>query len=288
MKKCSYCGKEYPDDVERCVTDNELLLGGESSSSSGACESAASVSPSSSISESATLPPISVWTDRRLRIFEVVLVCLIAFGGSIVASAYSLFNVSHGGSGRSMLAWVVQTLREGSALGLLWYVLLRRGKSFSDLGLTWARKDVGWSIILYLAGSLASYMVYNAIYFSGLTVTSHKLATAHIGQVLFGGGIFSATILIQFLNPFFEELIVRAYVMTEIKQLTSSLIMAVIVSTVLQTSYHFYQGAPAAFSDGALFLIFSIYYAKTNRIVPIILAHLYCDAGGTLWYMFRQ
>src|SRR5205823_12784216 len=29
MKKCTWCGKEYPDTVERCLTDAEPLIGGE-------------------------------------------------------------------------------------------------------------------------------------------------------------------------------------------------------------------------------------------------------------------
>jgi membrane protease YdiL (CAAX protease family) len=283
MKKCPYCGKEYPDDVERCLTDNELLLGGESEM----------IPASEKIAEvtQVSIPPPApkvIWTDRNIRIFEVILVCTIAFGGSILGSAYYLYDNNYSGSGRIMFAWIVQTLREGSALGLLWYVLMRHGKSFSDLGLTWMRKDIAWSIILQVAGWLAFYGVYDAIYYSGLTTTSHQTASARVGSILFGGGVFFVTILIQFLNPFFEELIVRAYVMTEVKSLTNSATKAIIVSTVLQTSYHFYQSAPVAFAHGATFLIFSIYYAKTNRIAPIILAHLYSDVGSTLLYMFRH
>jgi membrane protease YdiL (CAAX protease family) len=117
---------------------------------------------------------------------------------------------------------------------------------------------------------------------------SHKIASASVGHILFGGGVFFTTILFQFLNPIFEELIVRAYLMTEIKALTGSASKAILASTLLQMSYHFYQGAPVAFAHGATFLLWSIYYAKTNRIAPIILAHLYSDVSGTLWYMFRH
>jgi len=76
--------------------------------------------------------------------------------------------------------------------------------------------------------------------------------------------------------------------MTEVKHLTNSITKAVIISTLLQTSYHFYQGVPAALSDGVMFLIFSVYYAKTNRITPLILAHLYMDVGATLHYWFNH
>ncbi len=105
-----------------------------------------------------------------------------------------------------------------------------------------------------------------------------------MGGILFGGGISIATLLFVCLNPFFEELIVRAYVITEVKQLTGSAAKAVLLSTALQTSYHLYPGAPMAFSIGAAFLVVSIYYSKTGRITPVILAHLYFDLGTTLWF----
>jgi membrane protease YdiL (CAAX protease family) len=287
MKKCPYCGKEYPDDVERCLTDNEFLLGGES----GKIPKREEITEVTLVAIPAPEPKV-IWTDRNIRIFEVILICTIAFSGSILTSTYSfLGNSSGSSSGNSNWAtwdWTIRTLREASALGLLWYVLMRHGKSFRDLGLMWTRKDFGWAIILCVVGSLAFRAVYDTIYFAGLTTVSHKASVAYVGNVLFGGGIFFTTILFQFLNPFFEELIVRAYVMTEVKQLTNNATKAIIISTLLQTSYHFYQGGSVAIGHMATFLIFSIFYAKTNRITPIILAHLYYDVSGTLWYMFRH
>ena len=73
--------------------------------------------------------------------------------------------------------------------------------------------------------------------------------------------------------------------MTEIKSLTRSISLAVFFSVLLQTSYHFYQGVPAALSHTGLFLLFSLYYAKTGRIGAPILAHFFIDATATLYYM---
>lgn len=94
-----------------------------------------------------------------------------------------------------------------------------------------------------------------------------------------------STFLVLCINPFFEELIVRAYLMTEVKRLTNRGMAAILVSTVVQTSYHFYQGGAAAIAHGATFLAFSFYYAKTNRIWPVILAHLYSDVGGGMFWL---
>ena len=287
MKKCPYCGKEYSDDVTRCLVDNELLSGQESQPPTDQSEIADPVPPSLAV---ASLPT-AIWTERQLCIIEIVLVCTIAFGGSILVSGHFLFfgysgQSSFGGSG--LFGWLYRSLFEASALGLLWYVLLRHGKNFSSLGLSWKWKDIGWSIVLLVGGAIAFYAVYAAIHFSGLPAVSQKTSSIRVADGLFGGGISVVTIVFLCLNPFFEELIVRAYLMTEIKKLTNSTAKAIIASMALQTSYHFYQGVPLALADGALFLIYSIYYAKTNRIAPIILAHLYCDVGSTFWYLLRQ
>jgi membrane protease YdiL (CAAX protease family) len=287
MKKCPYCGGEYADDVERCLIDNELLSGGEAPPlGSGATITA--TTPPLPISENTTmiLSLARGMTDRQLRFIEMVLVCAIAFGTSILASSHSLFYGSAGrGSSGSYYTWIYTSAHEIFALVLLWYVLLRRGKTIRDLGLNWRLGDVWHSLVLYIGGSFVFYGVYDVIFWSGLTSTDSHSAADHVGHILFAGGISIVTIVFQFINPFFEELIVRAYVMTEIRQLTNSVAKAVIISTLLQTSYHFYQGVPAAFAHGAAFLIFSIYYAKTGRIAPIILAHLYSDVWGTLSYM---
>ena len=287
MKRCPYCGKEYPDEVARCLIDNELLSGEEPQALTGVEE----------ITDPVESPPLTVapllattWTERQICIFEILLVCTIAFGSSILASGHFLLfgNSDHSGSGSAgTFGWLYRCVFEASALALLWYVLMRRRKTFSSLGLPWEWKDIGRSIVLMVVGCVAYYTVYAGFSYTGLAAVAHKTSSDQVAGRLFGSGVSLVTFLFLFLNPFFEELIVRAYLITEIKLLSNSTVKAIIVSTVLQTSYHFYQGIPLALSYSVTFLIYSIYYAKTNRIAPIILAHLYCDVGSTLLYLFR-
>jgi membrane protease YdiL (CAAX protease family) len=238
-------------------------------------------------SSGATSCPFGRWSDTQMRIFEVVLVCVVAFGGSLLASTLSGINSSSSRSTVPSANWVNSILHDGSSLGLLWYVLQRRSKTFSDLGLSWRSMDLGVSILIFLVALIASRAVYEIISVTGLTPVSRATSISRVTHHLFGGGITFAAVLVQFLNPFYEELIVRAYLMTEVKALTNSASKPIILSTLIQMSYHFYQGAPLAFSSGALFLVFSIYYSKTNRITPIILAHMYYDIGATLVYALR-
>lgn len=87
------------------------------------------------------------------------------------------------------------------------------------------------------------------------------------------------------LNPFFEELVVRAYLMTEVKDLSGSWILSAALSVAIQTSYHLYYGWEGALALSFQFLALSIYYARTRRITPIIIAHGFFDIYGLvrLW-----
>jgi membrane protease YdiL (CAAX protease family) len=280
MKTCCYCGKEYPDSELSCLIDGQALIGGEIPA-----PFAGSNQPAPAIAIPVVVEPLP---ERRLLIIEVILVCVLAFGGSILASFSLLFEANYGGSSRGILYWANGALHEGGLLALVWYLLLRRSRSWADLGLVWAKSDAGWAVLLALGGSLAYSGVYYAIRLSGLLESATVNSTDQVGRYLFKGGISGMTILFQFVNPFFEELIVRAYLMTQVRLLTNSASKAILLSTLLQTSYHFYQGVPMALSHGATFLLFSLYYSKTNRITPIILAHLFFDVSGTLIYAMRH
>ena len=95
---------------------------------------------------------------------------------------------------------------------------------------------------------------------------------------MLGLGISALSIAFVLINPFFEELIVRAYPMSEIMDLGGSRALAVLVSVALQVSYHLYQGAARSIAVAAIFTVFSIYFARTRRIVPVVIAHFCIDA----------
>ena len=84
-------------------------------------------------------------------------------------------------------------------------------------------------------------------------------------------------VLFLIINPFFEELTARAYVISEVQFFTSSRGLAVLFSVLLQSSYHLYQGLGPALLTIPLFAVFSLYYVKTKRILPVILAHMFFD-----------
>ena len=93
-----------------------------------------------------------------------------------------------------------------------------------------------------------------------------------------GIGISGLSIALVCLNPFFEEFIVRGYLMSEIFDLGGSSVLAVLISISVQMSYHLYQGLANAVVLTAVFAVYSIYFWKTRRIAPVVLAHFCMDA----------
>ena len=122
--------------------------------------------------------------------------------------------------------------------------------------------------------TISPVLVFQAAYRSS---AGHYLHAKSLESML-GFGISLLSIAFVLLNPFFEELIVRAYTMSEVMDLGGSRLLAILISVSLQMSYHFYQGVLRSIAIAATFTVFSIYFAKTRRIAPIILAHFCFDA----------
>ena len=221
--------------------------------------------------------------DKRLRWFELSLVLLISFGQFFASSLYLFTNGRSSPSYLQNSNWTVGFFHELTSLFLLGYVLSRRKVRFRDLGLRWSFRDLRSG----LAVAVASYVAY-AVGLSfvhslhrALFASSPSGPTAHD---IFGHPSIAA-IPYFLLNPFFEEMIVRAFLMTQVKDLTQSWTLATVLSVALQSSYHLYYGWEGVLGVSLQFLVFSTYYARTRRATPIVVAHAIFDIYGLvrLW-----
>ncbi|HKF47932.1 MAG TPA: CPBP family intramembrane glutamic endopeptidase [Terracidiphilus sp.] len=216
--------------------------------------------------------------EKTLRWFELGLVLLIAFGSKILQSISILVTGSTGSDGGPGYGWIYSAIEEAGCLLLLGYILYRRKMRFRDLGLRWSGRDVFRGLLVTAVAGFA-YLASNYL----LQLLHHAAVHVSTGgataRQVFGHVPMMAIPLI-ILNPFFEDLIVRAYLMTEIKELTGSWALAAAASMAVQISYHLYYGWVGALALGGQFLVFSIYYARTKRATPIIVAHGIFDVWG--------
>jgi membrane protease YdiL (CAAX protease family) len=154
---------------------------------------------------------------------------------------------------------------------LLGYVLSRRGMRIRDLGLRWSPRDIAAGLLVFIISALVYYFgrafvgMIQHVYFP-------SAPGGHAPRELFGHPSWQVIPLIL-INPFFEELTVRAFLMSEVKALTGSWTLAAAASIAVQTSYHLYYGWAGALGLSFQFLVFAVYYAWRRRALPIIVAH---------------
>jgi membrane protease YdiL (CAAX protease family) len=231
----------------------------------------AMTAPSEPVTEHQVAPPAA--SDARMRWFELALILFIAFSQYIFTSIFMLNGERFQGEEIVSHRYLYRFMQEAGCLLLLGYILSRRKLRFKDIGLRWSVHDLWRGPALLVV----SYLVFGA---GGRLIgaMAHSLSQASVAKQAFTWGPMPyEAIPILLLNPFFEELIVRAYLMTEVRELTGSSVVAVIVSVAVQTSYHLYYGWKGALSLAFLFLVFSVYYARSRRITSVILVHAFLD-----------
>jgi membrane protease YdiL (CAAX protease family) len=230
-----------------------------------------------------TAPQNGATGGKALRWLELSLVLLVGFGSSLFSTVQTLLGSTGTLFRFDSIGWSYQIYQECIGLLFLGYVLWRRKLRFRDIGLRWSVRDIVLGPLV-AAAAYASYVVgYLLIYYVYRALFSAAPAGASAQKIFGHPSLLMIPLLI--LNPFFEELIVRAFLMTEIRDLTGSWILAVVVSVTFQTAYHLYYGWATALSLGFQFLAYSVYYAKTKRATPVILAHGIFDIWGIvrLW-----
>jgi len=223
-------------------------------------------------------------SPNALRILELALVTGVAFAGPVYYSFYYFLGGLAGRSDSSQHIYGVIT--ELLGLSVLTYVLFRQGRQVSDIGLSFQPRDIPRSLGLAIVGYAAFYACYLFVYYGCYAITSIQLTTPELGDKVFGARFHWVILVLLLVNPFFEELIARAYVMTEVKFLTGSTTIAICASVGLQTLYHIYQGALLALAEAGLFLVFALYFSQWGRIMPVVLAHLLFDLLSWSHYLW--
>jgi membrane protease YdiL (CAAX protease family) len=100
-------------------------------------------------------------------------------------------------------------------------------------------------------------------------------AAASTGAGLSWPGILAVSII----NPLFEELFLCAYILPFLACRRGPAV-AVAVSLLVRLSFHTYQGAVGLLAVGLLGLVFSMFYLRTQRLWPILIAHGVLDFIG--------
>jgi hypothetical protein len=206
----------------------------------------------------------SATASRRLRLAELVLVVAVGYLPSVVYALHAWWN-GVAPPAEDALSSLSRILRAVIAIAVLVYVLHRRGWTLVTIGLTVRWSDLPWALLVLFFSRLLMHVV--AIRLAGFGESlPERSGPASAGLVA-----WMALVIVP--SAAAEELIVRAFLMTEVAALTGSMAIAVLASVGFQTLYHLYQGLPSALMAAAMFFVFSVFYANLRRVTPLVLAH---------------
>jgi membrane protease YdiL (CAAX protease family) len=85
-------------------------------------------------------------------------------------------------------------------------------------------------------------------------------------------------------NAVLEEVVVVGYLATRLEQLGVRAAVLVGLSAVLRGSYHLYQGYGGFLGNAAMGVVFALFYLRTRRVGPLILAHSLLDTVAFVGY----
>jgi len=85
-------------------------------------------------------------------------------------------------------------------------------------------------------------------------------------------------------NAVLEEVVVVGYLVTRLRDLGWRWIYVVLASSVLRGSYHLYQGFGAFVGNAVMGVVFALFFIRTRRVWPLIVAHSLLDIVAFVGY----
>jgi membrane protease YdiL (CAAX protease family) len=211
---------------------------------------------------------------------EFAIVVLVAFGYVVVISVLAAFGrYPQAGqlTDRHLISLLIYEL---ALLALLLGFLRVRGWTLHRFGIRLGAGEtlIGFALAggAYLAYVVVVYTVYAAWPRAAYAITSPNISSS---------GISLATVIaVSIVNPVFEEVFVCGYVIAALRKSRSPCV-GVHVSVAIRLLYHVYQGAIAAIGVVPFGLIMALWYRRTGRLWPVIVAHGLTDFPALLRFM---
>ena len=214
-------------------------------------------------------PPAPLQTRASLW-FELMAVLAIGVLPQ-VASALSVFVVPY----RRMPMWleaVHVSLHSLFVIMPVLYIMHRSGKSWAAFGIVRPRvMDMPFALLMLIAGWVASS--------SGIGFEFDKWARSAEDDFAIPRSRtdYLLMMIMYFWIATSEELVCRAYLIPRLQELTGSVVKAIVLSSILFTSYHIYYGIGGVAGPFLFGMVYSVSFVILQRIWPLAVGHALVD-----------
>lgn len=207
---------------------------------------------------------------KRNKLQEVILFLMITFVLLAVPALFFCIDTC------SFPILALITIFRNIGLSFLVFLFLRlRGEPFSLIG--WTKDNFGRNIFLGIFLFPLFYFsiglvldLFTHLGLSHIQEVPEALMPKGVGQILLG-------ILLVFVVAIAEEIIFRGYLLGIIAEITDSVGVGVLLSTILFSLGHGYEGAAGMLTVGYIGLIFSLLFLWQKNLTLIIVLHFLTD-----------
>lgn len=245
----------------------------------------------------ARFDPVTDPRVRRLLGIELVVVLMVTFG---LAGAFAVLdlisavlapedlteqtaalNVSRSTYPWLDLAYQLLSVARLLAWALLPLVLLAHsGIGLKAVGLVRDRagRQLAWTLALTAVIGIPGLALFLGAYAAGLNL---EVSASGLGETWWRPVVL---VLAAFGNGAAEEILVVGYLLVRLRQLGVPPAVALAATALLRGSYHLYQGFGGGLGNLAMGVIFALWWMRTRRLWPLILAHFLLDVFAFVGY----
>lgn len=241
--------------------------------------------------------PVTDPRTRRLLVVELVVVLLVTFGLSGLYSVLDLVSALLApepltdqtaalNASRSTHAWLDLAYQLLGVVRLLAWSLLplvllaHSGIGPRAVGLVRERtgRQVAWGLALTAVIGIPGLALYLGAVAAGvnLQVSASGLTETWWRPIVL--------ILAAAGNGAAEEVLVVGYLLVRLRQLGVPPAVALLGTALLRGTYHLYQGFGGGVGNLAMGIVFALWWMRTRRLWPLILAHTLLDVLAFLGY----
>lgn len=241
--------------------------------------------------------PVTDPRIRRLLVVELVVVLLVTFG---LAGLYSVLDLASALLAPEPLAGQTATLNPSRSthewldaayqvLGVLrlvaWSVLplvllAHTGIGPRAVGLVRDRagRQIVWGLVLAAVIGIPGLAFYLGAVAAGVNL---QVAASGLTETWWRPVVL---VLAAVGNGAAEEILVVGYLLVRLRQLGVPPAVALVGTALLRGSYHLYQGFGGGLGNLAMGIVFALWWMRTRRLWPLILAHTLLDVVAFVGY----
>jgi membrane protease YdiL (CAAX protease family) len=208
---------------------------------------------------------------------RLVEVCIFVF---LILPSLLLSFVTAGSSGSGgmsfLLGGVAIIFRDLALVSLVLFFLWRNGEAFRRLGWNFrcCWRDIAWGIMLFVPLLFAASWVDNLVQRIGFSPGPKSLPAALSPHT--PAELVLATVMVVVVAVV-EETIFRGYLILRFTEVTRNTAVAVLLSTIIFSLGHGYEGSAGVVTVGFMGLVFAVIYVWRGSLLAPMVMHFLVD-----------